>query len=439
MRALFALALLATSTHAARVYYVNQPENQAGQIVAVNPDGTNSTPLWTAAQVTDLRGIAVDSANARLFFAHTAQNPTTLARTEVSIRSLPTAGGAPAVVTTFPDATFISDVEWEPASDWIYVAVTSSLQLRRVRPDASAIETVLTHTAAGQGPYFFTVDAGSGMAYWAVTTVPNETNTAYSRGSVATGIVDAGWSLVTPSRTRDIAIDPTVPGGRVYWCDRQGGAIYARAVEGGAVQTVISGLNAPHGLALDIGAGRAYVADTGKRGSGSQPSAHRAMRFKMDGSGGLEFLSPVSTVAEPFDIAVDPTTTSFADWKRRFFSSTAPGIGPGDDPDGDGATNAAEYAFFTNPERRDAPLGILSAVGAGIRFARHHTSDAAVRVEVSTDLATWHWNDETPGAVWTVEQATSSRDADSQWVDATAAPSLAGAPQLYFRLRATLP
>jgi hypothetical protein len=254
-----------------------------------------------------------------------------------------------------------------------------------------------------------------------------------------TGAVDSAWTLVTPSRTRDIAIDPTAPGGRIYWCDRQNGAIYARAVAGGAVQTVISGLNAPHGLALDIPAGRAYVADTGKRGSGSQPSAHRAVRFKMDGTGALEFLSPASTVAEPFDIAIDTTTASYADWKTRFFSSAALNAGPADDPDGDGATNAAEYAFFTNPERRDGPADAIIATPAGIRFARHNASDATIRVEVSSDLTTWHWNNDTPGAIWTIEQSTTPRDADSQWVETSVAPALSGAQTVFFRLRATLP
>ena len=63
MRAILAAALLSTSTQAARVYYVNQPELQAAQIVAVNPDGTNSTTLWASPQVTDLRGLEDGVAN----------------------------------------------------------------------------------------------------------------------------------------------------------------------------------------------------------------------------------------------------------------------------------------------------------------------------------------------------------------------------------------
>lgn len=48
------------------------------------------------------------------------------------------------------------------------------------------------------------------------------------------------------------------------------------------------------------------------------------VRSKIDGTGGLEPLSPVSTVAEPFGIAADTRTTSFIDWKRRFPSNSAP-------------------------------------------------------------------------------------------------------------------
>ena len=111
MRAILALALLAASSQAARVYYVNQPELQAGQINAVKPDGTAHTTLWQSPQVTDLRGIAVDPAGARIFFGHAAQNATTLALSEVAVRSLPMAGGTASVVTSFPDGTFVSDVE----------------------------------------------------------------------------------------------------------------------------------------------------------------------------------------------------------------------------------------------------------------------------------------------------------------------------------------
>ena len=374
--------------HGARVYYVNQPENLAGQIVGVSPDGQGSAVVWASPVVTDLRGIATDMGRKELYFAHALQSLTTLSRTEVSLRRVPMAGGTPVVVTTFPDETFLADVEFDAAGDWVYQANSSTLQLLKLHPDGSGLTTVLTHTAAGSGPYFVGLDLVNQYAYWGIVTVTNETNTAFSRGTLA-GVVDPTFSLVTTSRTRDIAIDVTVPGApRVYWCDRQNGAVYTRPVAGGAVNTVRTGMNAPHGLAIDVEAGKGYVADTGKRGGGTQPSAHRVVRFNLDGTGALEFLSPVSAVAEPYDVALDLTSTSYADWKTRFWAFGAAGSAATDDPDGDGRPNAAEYALFSHPLKADSGAHTLGSTGSGVRFARRKIGDVPLRLEVSSDFTT---------------------------------------------------
>lgn len=430
-------ALAALQVEGARVFYINQPENGFGRINAVRPDGSGHTTLLTTTTVTDLRGIAVDPVGDRLFYAHADSDPT-LARTQVSIRTLASTGGADSIIATFPDGTFISDVEWDEVNGRIYFAQTSDLQLRRVKPNGTELATVLTHTAAGQGPYFFGLDLVANDAYWAVVTVPNETNTGYSRGSLTTGQVDPNFTLVTPSRTRDIAVDHTGTEARLYWCDRQNGAVYNRLASGGTVLTSRTGLNAPHGLVLDIEAGKGYVADTGKRGNNpTQPSAHRAVRFDLDGSGALEFLSPIDTSAEPWDIAIDTTSASYADWRTRYFSTTAPNSGPTEDADGDGRANVFEYAFFSHPGKADAHRQAVSAVPGGFRFARRLVSDLTLRVEVSADLQTWHWNGDTAGAVWTTETGSASRDADSEWVTVLPAGAFVGAPNLFFRLRAT--
>jgi DNA-binding beta-propeller fold protein YncE len=421
---------------AARVYYVNQPENGFGRINAVKPDGTGHATLYTTPVVTDLRGIAVDPAGSRLFYAHANSDPITLARTQISIRMIPAAGGNPLTLATFPDGTFIADVEWDELNGWVYFAQTGDQQLRRMKPDGAELTTVLTTIGSDQGPYFFGLDLVANNAYWGIGTVPNQTNTAFSRGSLLTGLVDPAFTLVTTSRTRDIAVDATVPGGMLYWCDRQDGAVHSRAVEGGPWRTVRTGLNAPHGLVLDVEAGKGYVADTGKRGSGLQPSARRVVRFNLDGTGALELLSPSDNLAEPWDLAIDLTTVNYEDWKTRFFSSTALTAGPGDDPDGDSLPNFAEYAFFTHPEKPDASRAVVKVEGRKFQYARRRTSDISVRVEISTDLQTWHWNGETPGAVWTAEISVLPRDADSEWVTVEPAPGLAGEAKVFYRLRA---
>jgi hypothetical protein len=344
------------------------------------------------------------------------------------------------VVTSFPDGTFISDVEWDEVNSWIYFAQTGNLQLRRVKPNGTGLATVLTHTATGQGPYFFGLDLVASLAYWGVGTQPGELNTEYSRGSLPTGTVDADFKLATTSRTRDIAVDHRQPDAWLYWCDRQDGAVYRRLANGTEVFVARAGLNAPHGLALDLEAGKGYVADTGKRGNNPpQQSAHRVVRFNLDGTGDLEFLSPTDIVAEPWDVTIDTTSSSYADWKSRFFSATAANSDQADDADRDGRANFFEYAFFSNPERIDSDRHATSASAGGFRFARRLVSEIIYRVEASADLQTWHWNGDTPGAVWTTETGTFERDAESEWVTIAPAGAFVGRSKLFFRLRATQP
>jgi DNA-binding beta-propeller fold protein YncE len=435
-----ALSLLLASTNApgARVFYVNQPEGGLGEINAVSPDGTGHTTLHTTSVVTDLRGIAVDSQGGRLFYAH-ADIDAGQVRRQVSIRTIPTAGGSPVTLATLPDGTFMADVEWDELNGNVYFAQTGTQQIRRMKPDGSELATIITTIGDGLAPYFFGLDPAAGMAYWGIGTDSGDTNTPYSRGSIVTGLIDPNFTLITPSRTRDIAIDRSVPGGRVYWCDRQNGAVYVRSIEGGDVSVARSGLNAPHGLVLDLDAGKGYMADTGKRGSGSQPSARRVVRFNLNGTGELEFLSPASGVAEPWDLTIDLKTTNYADWKTRFFSATADLTDAEHDADGDGMPNYAEYAFFTHPDRPDASQQPVSVDGRKLRFPRRRVTDIPVRIEVSTDLQTWRWNGDSSGSIWTVETATSFRDADSEWVTVEPAPSLAGAGNLYYRVYAQAP
>ena len=421
--------LMPLPVSAGRLYYVNQPENQPGKVQAAALDGSGHTTILTAPGVTDFRGLAVDPVTDTLFLAWSDQDAA-LNRLNVSLRVLPAGGGNASVIASFPDNTFLGDVEWEGGNGWLYFTRTLDHGLWKIRSDGSQAGLVLTHTAAQDGPYFLGLDPGGGFAYWGVLTNPGDTGTAYSRGHLD-GTPDPDFSLVTPSRTRDIAIDAAWPGRRIFWNDRQNGATYWRPVAGGSVGTARTGMNAPHGLALDLEAGKGYVADTGKRGSGSQPSAHRVVRFNLDGTGALEFLSPYDVVAEPWDLAIDLTSESYADWRTRFFAVNSAVAGPDHDADGDGSANFAEYAFFTNPLMPDSYRSTVEPLARGIRFARRRTSDVAVRVEVSADLATWHWNGDGSATAWTSE-VSSPRDEESVWITAQARST----QHRWFRLRA---
>jgi hypothetical protein len=442
------LLLTVATAEAAKVYYVNQPENGLGQINVVSPDGTNHTTVYTTSVITDLRGIAADTAAQKLYFVYanyTATSTTTGNRTQCSLQSIPMAGGALTQILSFPDNSFLADVEWDPVGSWIYYAMTGNYTLHKVQPNGSSNQLVLTHIPAGattafQGPYFFGLDLPDQRVYYGMLTDSGQTGTAYSRATLA-GTIDSTFSITTNTRTRDIAIDSAA--GRAYWCDRQDGNVYTRLISGGANAPVrlYRTFNAPHGLALDVEAGKGYLADTGKRGSASEASSHRVARFNLDGSGAVELLSPVSTVAEPWDLALDMTSTSYADWKTRFFASNALFTGINEDADGDGIINGAEYVFFTRPDKADGKSPAFQPLAQGIRFARRNTSDVLTRIEVSTDLISWNYNGDGSGQQWTTESGTTTRDEDSVWVNVSKgnAPALNAATRLYFRLRAITP
>jgi hypothetical protein len=223
-----------------------------------------------------------------------------------------------------------------------------------------------------------------------------------------------------------------------YWCDRQTGTIFRRALAGSANETVISGLNAPHGIALDLEAGKIYWADTGGRGSPSSGlSARRVARCNLDGSE-FENLSTPTAVSEPWDLALDIASATYADWRTRFFSVTTPAAGPLDDADNDGAANLLEYALVSHP-RRAGSLPRIEAEGAAMRYSRRESSNLSYRVQVSTDLAHWHFNGDDTSLVWTVENAVTPLGPEVVSVLVAPGPALAAASAVFYRVQVTAP
>jgi hypothetical protein len=444
---------------AARVFIVDQPENGAGSLRWADLNGAGQGVLWTSPVVSDMRGVAVSSTEGALYFAYC--NTSTGSPTEVSIRKGPLraaeGGYVPTITLALPDGAAgslvnsVADVEC--SATHVYFSMPGQKLIQRCQFDGMGLTTVLTHPGAGVsprdlGPYFFSVD-GDTRAYWAVVTTSGDTATQYQRGdlpavgSIGTqGTVDPIWRLTTPTRTRDIAQDTRDPNNVVlYWCDRQNGAVYAEPAAGGTRRVVLTGLNAPHGLVIDAFAGKGYLADTGKRGAGSQASSHRALRFNLNGSGGIEWLSPASAIAEPWDIAVDLVSASYAEWTTRFFAVIDANQGRDEDPDGDGLTNAAEYAFFTHPLRNDAwkSTAVVEGAVGQFRVTMRSTNDVPVRIEISNDLQTWRWNGDGTGITYTSLTNPISRGPEfdhSSWLTVNL---IAPQPRLYVRLRALPP
>ncbi len=142
----------------------------------------------------------------------------------------------------------------------------------------------------------------------------------------------------------------------------------------------------------------------------------------------LELPEIVALESEP---AADPYET----WVRQ----QLPGIyhlqSPDQDPERDGLTNFAEFAFGGNPLVPDAiPVPLERAADGAVTLsyrARKAPAGAAYRVLVTTDLATWT----DAAADITAISTEAIADSDYQWVDVTYMPP-PGADARFFRIEA---
>src|SRR5688572_25630776 len=342
LRALLMAAALLMSLPArgSRIYFTDQPATGAGSVMSIAPDGTDQRTVTTVSGG-NLRGIAFHRGGGRIYFL---DNGT--ARKIYSI--LPDGSGQQDAVTL--PGTFNSDVEIDEDAQKLYWSDnTANGSVMRANLNGTSVEAVVTPGIFGMepytAPYFLFVDSAAGYVYWGVASEGN-TSSNFRRATLAGGVIDPNFVIMSPTRSRDIAIDPV--SNTAFFCDRQMGTIYRRALSGGLNQIVLSGLNAPHGIALDHEAEKVYWADTGARGSGPfDTSARRVARCNFDGSE-YENLSTPAINSEAWDLALDLTSTNYNEWRPRFFSTSTPAAGLMDDADGDGAVNLLEYAMGTH-------------------------------------------------------------------------------------------
>ena len=418
-----AASLGSFSVNAARVFYSDQPANAAGSLISVNCDGTDQRTIITAPAVSDFRGVAYHPPSGRVYYL---DNGT--AKRIYSI--LPDGTGQQEILPL--TAAFNADLEVDVGM--LYWSETGSGTIQRANLNGSDIATAVSPgTGTFTAPYFMFLDPAGGYIYWGVT---SESSTPSNfRRATFTGEIDPNFSITSPTRSRDIAIDSTTQ--TAYWCDRQTGAIYRRGLAGGVNQTVIGNMNAPHGIALDVEAQKIYWADTGARGNPpSGLSPRRVARCNFDGTE-FENLSTPTATSEAWDLALDLSSRTYPDWRTRFFSTTTPNAQPAEDSDGDGASNLLEYAMGTHP-RQATSIPRLIAEGTEMRYTRRDAADLTYRVEVSTDFVTWHYNEAGSGT-WVVQTSSTPLSADLSSVTVRAGSALTGATQVFFRLRVTTP
>jgi hypothetical protein len=438
LRTTAALVALAGTASAARIYYTDQPAGTAGKVVSLALDGSDQYVVTNVPGTPDLRGIAFHRASGRVFYL---DNGAAAKR----IYSMLTDGSAAQGITSVDSSLVGSDLEIDDTAGLLYWTennpnTTGNGFIRRAGLDGNnAVALITTAPGTTTAPYFMFVDSVGGYIYWGVLSSGNGPST-FSRATLA-GLRDVTFGIATATRTRDIAIDPRT--GIAYWSDRQTGNIYKRALNGGANQVVIGNMNAPHGIALDLEAEKIYWADTGARGNPpSGLSPRRVARCNFDGTG-FENLSTPDVNSEPWDLALDLTSTNYSACRTRFFSVTDTNAAPDFDADGDGAANLLEFALGTN-SRRASDVPQLQSVGKAFSYKRRRGTDLVFRVEVKTMLGpgAWHYNGENPDDIspeWTVNSSIIVLDADYEVVTVASGSALSNASQVFFRLGVLFP
>jgi hypothetical protein len=335
-----------------------------------------------------------------------------------------------------------SDLEIDDAAGRLYWAENNPTALgngfiqRAELNGSNAAPLVTTAPGTTTAPYFIYVDVPGGHVYWGVLSSGNGPS-AFRRATL-NGVVDGSFVINTFTRTRDIAIDSRT--GTAYWCDRQTGFIVKRALTNAMLEVVKSDLNAPHGIGLDVEAEKVYWTDTGGRGNPLEGlSTRRVARCNFDGSD-FENLSTPAANSEPWDLALDLTSTNYTDWRSRFFSMTDTNGAAGLDPDEDGASNLLEFALGTHP-RRALSIPCVQWQGSGLRYQRRRGTDLNFRIEVTTTLGSniWHYNGDGSGLQWTIESSVTVLDADYELVSILPGAALAGEADAFFRLRVATP
>ena len=169
-------------------------------------------------------------------------------------------------------------------------------KIQRANLDGSNIETLVTRLIA---PFGITLDVDGGKIYW---TDRHGIQRANLDGSNIKTLVFNGGLV-----SLGIALD--VAEGRMYWTDADRfasgtGNVQRANLDGSNIETLVSGLETPFGIALDVDEGQLYWTDAGSVGvfGNKIPGTAKVQRANLDGSN-IETL--VSGLETPFGIALD--------------------------------------------------------------------------------------------------------------------------------------
>ncbi len=255
------LLLWAAPTEGGGVLFFSEvfnPTFSDGTIKRVNTDGTG---LQTLVDVGGgLRGVAVDASAGKLYWTDVINDV---------IRRANLFGSNPEDLVT-AGLAFPNSIDLDPAGDILYWGDQTLDQIRRADLDGSNA-SVLLSTSMHWGA---TVDSLNGKLYWstAITGPTVDIMRSNVDGSeietVVTGVDKPG----------DIALD--VAGGKIYWTDYVADVVRRSNLDGTDVEDLfVVGANLnPGGIALDLAEGKVYW------GQSTQDNRMNIMRMNLDGS-----------------------------------------------------------------------------------------------------------------------------------------------------------
>ncbi len=427
---LLAPALIAAtaSVHAGHIYWTDRGSTKAMRRMGL--DGSSPTALIPLTSGADPRGVAIDPAAGSLYYAATTQ----------IIRTALDGSGATVFVT---GRTTVRDLHLDAAGGFLYWCDQDGDALGRASLATGAVDGAFARPAPAA---YYLVLGPAARLYWGDS---NSTVHRSELGSTASTPVLTGLSNV-----RGVRATAT----HLYWCEKDAKTVKRAAftaegnVNAASTQILYSGLNAPHGLALDPGAGKLYWVDSGTNGS-TGFGRSGVNRGDLDGSTPAEALIGPSNPAnnftgQPWDLTLDTRVSTYAEWRARFFrlDAATTTTDPLADPDNDGLSNFVEYVSGTSPttpaSRPETSISLVQIdvnTHAAFTYVRQPgLTDATARVETSADATTWlDGLAAAPPTTTTVRDVTPLEDGRERVTVVTTDPLLLGQP-VFMRLRAAI-
>ncbi len=252
-----------------RVYWGNANDT----ISYANLDGTGGGHELDLSGATPnrMRGVAIDSATGRIYWANSGNNT-------ISYANLDGTGGGNQLNISGATPNYPHGVAIDPGAGKIYWANDTGNTISYANLDGSGGGNELDLSGAHPDqPYGVAIDTAGGKIYWANVDVGNNT-ISYANLDGSGGGNELNLSGAHPDKPHGVAIDPTT--GRIYWGNLSNTISYANLDgSGGGNELNLAGAHpaGPLGVAVDPGAGKVYWANLG---------GNTISYAKLDGSGG---------------------------------------------------------------------------------------------------------------------------------------------------------